>query len=132
MQLNLFEELPDQCQKFDEESSRTCKVCDVTKHITKFQLSSYKKGDRPTYKYTCQICSYELQKERAVLKAIHGPPASECACCGKQDKTKLDHCHKTKKFRGWLCDFCNRGIGLLGDDINGLKMAIKYLEKTNG
>mgnify|MGYP004454902773 CR=1 FL=1 len=44
----------------------------------------------------------------------------------------LDHCHKTKKFRGWLCDFCNRGIGLLGDNKEGVKMATKYLEGTDG
>ena len=130
MQLNLFGELPEQYT--DVENTRTCVVCDTKKHITKFQISSYKKGDRPTYKYTCTKCSGELSKEREVLRRIHGPPANTCACCGKETQTKLDHCHKTKKFRGWLCDFCNRGIGLLGDNQDGLKMAIKYLEKANG
>tara|TARA_R110002020_G_scaffold90629_4_gene220767 strand:- start:584 stop:988 length:405 start_codon:yes stop_codon:yes gene_type:complete len=132
MQLNLFQELPEQCDKRDENNSRKCRVCNVTKHITKFELSAYKKGDRPTYKYTCHKCAYQLKKERNELRKKHGPPADSCACCGEYTQTKLDHCHKTKKFRGWLCDFCNRGIGLLGDNKEGVKMAIKYLEGTDG
>ena len=43
---------------------------------------------------------------------------------------QLDHCHKTGKFRGWLCKECNISIGNLGDDINGIIHTIKYLNKT--
>jgi hypothetical protein len=56
-----------------------------------------------------------------------------CECCGKPPGTRamnLDHCHETGTFRGWLCGPCNRGIGQLGDNIAGLKAAIKYLERT--
>lgn len=44
----------------------------------------------------------------------------------------LDHCHKTGKFRGWLCGNCNTGIGKLGDNAEGLKRALRYLEQTTG
>ena len=40
----------------------------------------------------------------------------------------VDHNHETGKVRGLLCNNCNRGIGLLGDSIDNLKSAIKYLE----
>ena len=39
----------------------------------------------------------------------------------------LDHCHKTGKVRGWLCDNCNRGLGLLQDNPKLLESAIEYL-----
>lgn len=53
-----------------------------------------------------------------------------CAVCRRQQLTKrlaVDHCHKTGTIRGLLCDKCNRGIGLLGDDIGTLARAIAYL-----
>lgn len=65
---------------------------------------------------------------------------TNCQICGRSaddnitlSKRKrslcLDHDHKTGKLRGVLCDRCNRGIGLLKDDIRILKSAISYLEK---
>lgn len=60
-----------------------------------------------------------------------------CAIC-KSDDPKgnhrifhVDHCHKTNKVRGLLCDTCNRGLGMFYDNINILKSAIKYLEDSN-
>jgi hypothetical protein len=59
-----------------------------------------------------------------------------CAIC-KRHKSEVtvkrknhlcvDHNHSTGKIRGLLCDKCNRGIGLLCDDIDILKNAIEYL-----
>lgn len=59
---------------------------------------------------------------------------NNCECCGKtRDDLKhalhLDHCHKTGAFRGWLCRACNLGIGNLDDSIEGVRMALAYLEK---
>jgi len=66
---------------------------------------------------------------------------SHCEICGKEadivgrvkQKSKrrlvVDHCHKTGKLRGMLCDLCNTAIGKLGDDITLLEKAIKYLKK---
>jgi Recombination endonuclease VII len=55
-----------------------------------------------------------------------------CECCGMPSGKKimhLDHCHQTNKFRGWLCQNCNLGIGLLGDSENGLINALNYLRR---
>lgn len=43
---------------------------------------------------------------------------------------KLDHCHKAKKIRGFLCNNCNAGIGLFKDSERLLMRAIEYLRVT--
>jgi hypothetical protein len=52
-----------------------------------------------------------------------------CDCCGEKLATHLDHCHVTGQFRGFLCNACNAGIGFLGDNINGVGKALKYIKK---
>jgi Recombination endonuclease VII len=32
-------------------------------------------------------------------------------------------------IRGVLCSNCNRGVGLLGDDIEGVRRALDYLKR---
>ena len=63
------------------------------------------------------------------------PMPDNCECCGrhKSDSKKaihLDHDHGTGAFRGWLCNRCNAGIGMLGDNIEGLQRAVAYLERV--
>lgn len=56
-----------------------------------------------------------------------------CAICNnpetmiKNTFLSVDHCHETKINRGLLCSNCNRGIGLLKDNVEILKNAINYL-----
>lgn len=57
-----------------------------------------------------------------------------CAICGGTDKSKrlaIDHDHASGKIRGLLCGKCNISLGLLGDSVDILKSAIRYL-KENG
>lgn len=58
---------------------------------------------------------------------------THCECCGRYARRKalqLDHCHKTNKFRGWLCRNCNFGLGALGDNAAGLRRAQRYLARA--
>ncbi len=55
-----------------------------------------------------------------------------CAICGKHETESnkglhTDHCHKTNKVRGLLCNSCNLAIGQLKHNITILKKAIEYL-----
>ncbi len=56
----------------------------------------------------------------------------KCKGCDKESNRTLnvDHDHETGKIRGLLCGNCNRGIGLLGDNIETLQNLIKYLEES--
>lgn len=54
-----------------------------------------------------------------------------CAICKKEELGKdlaVDHCHKTQKVRGLLCENCNRAIGLFKDDPVVCRAASDYLE----
>lgn len=54
-----------------------------------------------------------------------------CAICSiRMLAPHIDHDHTTGKFRGLLCNNCNRGIGLLGDSKRVLRSAIDYLRNT--
>lgn len=66
---------------------------------------------------------------RKTLPKPTRPPPTHCECCGRAPKRNLhlDHCHATNAFRGWLCTQCNVGLGMLGDDLRGLRRALRYL-----
>lgn len=72
------------------------------------------------------------RKRKGIPEATRPAPLN-CESCAKllvQGRFHLDHCHLTGKFRGWLCNQCNMGIGALGDCIEGLQQAIKYLQRA--
>ena len=69
-------------------------------------------------------------KQEAKLWDIAGRPRSEiCELCGKLEITVFDHCHLSDVFRGWLCDRCNKVLGLVNDNPDLLNKMIYYLEK---
>lgn len=76
-----------------------------------------------------------LAQFHELLDRQHG----RCAVCrcpidlyvGRKKAICVDHAHDgTDRVRGLLCQSCNRGIGLLGDDIDRLQSAINYLRRT--
>ena len=54
---------------------------------------------------------------------------SKCLICGFDGPLVVDHCHKTNKIRGLLCSKCNKGIGLLKEDLNTILNAFEYIKK---
>ena len=58
------------------------------------------------------------------------PKPALCECCREQPAERLDHCHASGLFRGWICNSCNIGIGFLGDDLPGLLKAVEYLKRS--
>lgn len=66
-----------------------------------------------------------------------------CGICGTPGKSMLDskvktqeilyidHCHRTKKVRGLLCNNCNSAIGLFREDIKAIENSLNYLKYFN-
>lgn len=53
-----------------------------------------------------------------------------CAICKKKSRFEfldIDHCHKTGKIRGLLCQKCNKALGLFNDDQVLFESALIYL-----
>lgn len=58
-----------------------------------------------------------------------------CAICGKHQSEFIlplfvEHCHKTGKVRGLMCNKCNVGIGCFEDNPIIINNALKYINKN--
>lgn len=56
-----------------------------------------------------------------------------CAICGSDKpggqwgRFVVDHCHRTGRVRGILCDSCNKRLGRLGDSLDKIAPFVDYL-----
>lgn len=80
--------------------------------------------------HTKDVNSHYLLRKKAPKKS------ESCDICliPEQDLKiglQFDHCHKTLRFRGWLCLHCNSALGYAKDNKELLKRMIIYLEKNN-
>ena len=76
-----------------------------------------------------RACVPEEMWEQVVLAVKN--PETACEICGKVgEPLQMDHDHVAEKFRGLLCNLCNKGIGLFGDDIEVLQGAVDYLNRA--
>lgn len=83
----------------------------------------------PAYREKCRRATWKFNGVPTPLT----PRPEVCDCCGGPPGKRalhVDHDHVTGVFRGWLCHNCNLGIGRLGDTIEALDRAIKYLQRA--
>jgi hypothetical protein len=112
-----------------------CQVIGVRKYVKK--NPNKKRIWDKTYYDKNQERARELgrirSRRRDKLPTPTRPAPSHCEKCSRLSKRALclDHCHVTKKFRGWLCDDCNLGLGLLGDGENGILQMLEYLRRAS-
>ena len=90
----------------------------------------------------CRDCGSKVAQGKKVAMAFakqndipyKAPEHSVCAICGggRKDGDELvwDHDHKKNVFRGYCHNSCNRSVGVLGDDVEGLLRALNYVLKT--
>ncbi|MCC6695229.1 MAG: hypothetical protein IT365_06335 [Candidatus Hydrogenedentes bacterium] len=77
-----------------------------------------------------RIAKYGVDNTWVDVKVAEQGGCAICKTKRPRGKTgwNVDHDHKTGKVRGVLCSKCNSGIGLLGDSVEGLRLAVRYLE----
>lgn len=82
-----------------------------------------------------KIKKYGLQPDD--YHAMLAKQGGKCAICRSDKPTlnnkgsfRIDHCHVTGVVRGLLCNKCNAGLGMFGDNPELLAKALQYLTKS--
>lgn len=113
---------------------RICIKCGVSNKKARFKVKNKKERN------VCAEC-FSKQKKKNDLQVRYGITMEDyeqrvlaqdgkcLICLTIPDILVVDHDHKTEHVRGLLCNNCNRGIGLLKDNIEVLQSAIDYLRK---
>ena len=122
-QLTLFD-IEDKIHIKEGEEIKECRICKEVKPIRMFPRKRHRH------------IQFLQDKGRSTCKACHKfshTIVQELKSSGRWDKHTfmwcLDHCHKTLKFRGWICQGCNIGLSRFYDSIAIFKRGIKYLER---
>lgn len=73
---------------------------------------------------------YLLRQEQKRVEIAGRPRPIECDLClvDAIGPICFDHCHVSHQFRGWLCDRCNKVLGLVKDSAELLERMGNYLE----
>jgi len=112
---------------------KACKMCGLIFNPT-----------GPSNHYCCKECQLESRREAYYLQTygltiyqvqkMKEAQGNRCAICGrfpaKDAVFCVDHCHKTGKVRGLLCQDCNRALGLLRDNPETFMKAADYLKRS--
>lgn len=137
-----------------DRASKLCPECGSEKPIDDFGLDRYKPDGRRGYCKPCEVVrgrAYAVRNPERVRRnarasrlrtkygltpedfdALLAAQGHRCAICSADEaavsgRWVVDHCHKTGRVRGILCNRCNRGIGRLGDDPFRIRVAAAYL-----
>jgi hypothetical protein len=83
---------------------------------------------------TSYFVEYKRDLPKTTKETILLSQRWECKICSldlkKTEKPCLDHDHSTGLVRGYLCNGCNSGLGLLKESASTIRNAISYLKST--
>jgi hypothetical protein len=139
---------PEEELEYSLNNNKKCNKCKNELSLNKFSLNTsgsspfnkdglrYRRGDCVDC-HKKQVDGKNIAKKIAKSLGIDKNSLNDIKCeiCDKTDKIVFDHDHEKNEFRGWLCDGCNRSIGMLsvsadGSDLGGLIKSIMYLIKN--
>lgn len=119
--------------------TKQCSKCrEVLTLSDEFFQRNMKNGDgtRQYWRPECKKCNKRETQDRRRSRKMYNQPTSvplgtPCDNCARTDqKLVFDHCHDTLVFRGWLCNSCNKGLGLVGDSIESVERLLRYMKKA--
>jgi hypothetical protein len=134
---------PEKEYEWAKTQSKECNKCKEELPLSEFGYNTSGKDpfDRNGYRLRrgdCKECNkmankgkneaMKVAKESGIpYKAPEGTP---CALCNKKKNNLVfDHNHQTNRFRGYLCNECNRSIGMLGENMENMVKILNYINK---
>ena len=121
--------------------TQVCSKCGTEYPLTEEYFAknqSTNTGGNKYFRPECKHCTRKASQGKNKAYKLAGKPkrpslGTSCDRCGRTDKKLVfDHCHDTLAHRGWLCENCNRSMGMLGDDIGGQILSAVYIAKSTG
>lgn len=126
---------------------KICTKCGQKKSMKEFDLCFKSPNGLHSYCKSCCIFAGKPNRRNHALQYNYGINEAQyelmlkaqndvCAICkqpetaikqGNIKKLAVDHCHKTRKIRGLLCNKCNTGLGGFKDNLELLEKAAQYL-----
>jgi len=103
-----------------------CKVCERVRAIARYS------SEKNRFNHLNNKYGLSPEKYEALLDSQNG----FCAICGSPEGYEgvglyIDHDHSTGEVHGLLCVNCNSGLGMLGDNLEGVEAAAAYLRENN-
>lgn len=131
-ELKPFEEFYNRIASEDGKAYR-CKECDnravrMYRALHKERYRFKARNNNLRFKYKLEPEDYHKisEQQNHVCVICHQEPVPN----KQHERLVVDHDHKTGTIRGLLCHKCNQALGLFKENIETLKNAIKYLEKS--
>jgi hypothetical protein len=93
------------------------------------------KGKNAYYKRNYGITEEQYEAKKTLQKnccMICGSAGFTIGKKGHTEKLVVDHDHETGQTRDLLCHNCNRGLGLLKDNLEVVESALEYLKQWKG
>lgn len=81
--------------------------------------------DRSGYNLKHRLQRYGITVEQ--YQAMGDAQNWKCAICRQEKRLDVDHCHRTGKIRGLLCNGCNTAIARFEENVRVMQQAATYI-----
>lgn len=97
-------------------------------HALGLCVACYNRRRSPESRRKWLLSQYGLTP--AAFDELVAAQKGKCTICGRTPKRlRVDHDHAAGHVRGLLCNDCNRGLGMFGDDPTTVEAAAAYLSR---
>jgi hypothetical protein len=139
-------------RRWEDTGTKRCSMCRETKSSSAFGQNRRRHDGLSTY---CLPCKADEQRARNAVnpekaqaagrrsrfKVKYGLTVEQvaemvrvrdgrCDLCSRAAVLHVDHDHESGQVRGLLCGPCNRALGCLGDNLEGVLQAVEYLKRA--